>query len=166
MALQNKWKYCADTTNQHPISKKFKDCVEKLDTLCKEEGAKKTPFSKEQCLNIDRVENILAQNEKRNARKTMDISFGLKSGNEKRVILCELRLNYKNVNNLKKSELDSKISNSRNILGHSTVIFNPSLFIFTSQIKNQAYRLLRRLYSNKNTVKAIDLNDLKKYYFE
>lgn len=165
MAKQTNWEYCKDTTTHHQIAKKYKKCIVDLDTFCKEEGAKKTPFSNEKCINLDMVENIIAQHDKRNSRKTMDAFFGIKLNHQKKVILCEFRLNYKNVNNLSKSELDAKLSNSINIVGQTPMIDKTYLFVFNSNIKNQAYRRLRALYSNKKSMKAIDLNELKSLYF-
>jgi len=165
MAKQSNWNYCKDTTNQHHLAIKFTDCVEKIHDVTIAEGSKNSPFKKEICINLDKVEGKLAQKEKRNARKTMDISFGLKKDKQKQILLCEYRLRYKNINNLKKSELDSKISNSTNLLGHSPVIHNCYLFIFSPSIKSQAYRYIRRLYSNKNIVNVMDIHDLKRVYF-
>lgn len=165
MEPQNKWKYCEETLESHYISRNYSECIEPLRNLCIAEGAKKSPFSEEKCINIDKVESLLAQKEKRNAQKTMDLSFGLNNGQEKKILLCELRLNYKNVNNLRKSELDSKINYSKKLLGHQPPIFKPYFFIFKSTLKNQAYRVLRRLYFNKKIVEALDLKDLKNEFF-
>lgn len=165
MGTQNKWKYCKIATNQHPLCVSDKSCIELINAVCIAEGAKKTQFATEVCLNLDKLEGKFAQKDKRNARKTMDISFGVSSGNEQRTVLCEFRLNYKNVNNLKKSELDSKILNSKSIVGHSPLIYTPYIFVFNSKVKNQALRTLRRLYSNRNNTIAFDLNELKAIYF-
>lgn len=165
MAKQINWEYCKDITTQHYIAANFNKCIVNFDAFCKAEGAKKTPFSNEECVNLDKVESIMAKSEKRNLRKTMDAFFGIKLGHQKKIILCEFRLNYKNVNNLSKSELDAKLSNSINIIGHNPMINNCYLFVFNSNLKNQAYRRLRALYSNKKTMQAIDLVDLKNLYF-
>ena len=165
MVKQINWEYCKDTTAQHHITIKFKKCIVNFDAFCKAEGAKKTPFSNEDCVNLDMVENIIAQSEKRNSRKTMDAFFGIKLEHQRKVVLCEFRLNYKNVNNLSKSELDGKLSNSINLIGHNPMINNSYLFVFNSNLKNQAYRRLRALYSNKKKMQAVDLVDLKNLYF-
>ncbi len=165
MVQLNNLKYCSETTNQHRISIKFEKFLEEINHVCIAEGAKRPPFSDELCINLDKIEGSLAQRDKRNARKTMDISFGIASGKQKRILLCELRFNYRNVNNLKKADLDSKIINSRNLLGHDPVIYQPYIFIFKTRLKNQAYSVLRRLYSNKKTITAMDLNELRNKYF-
>ncbi len=165
MEHQNNWKYCTETTNHHQMVKKYKNCVENIKDLTIVEGGKNPPFNDEKCLNLDKVEGILAQKEKREARKTMDMSFGIVLGNQRQFLLCEYRLNYKNVKNLKRSEMDSKISNSRILLGHEPAIHKCYLFIFNSKIKHQAYSILRRLFSNRSIVKAMDVNELKEIYF-
>lgn len=165
MAKQSNWKYCKETTNQHHLAITFKDCVEKMHDVILAEGNRNSPFNEEDCINLDKVEGTLAQKEKREARRTMDISFGIAKNRQQQVVLCEYRLRYKNVNNLKKRELDSKISNSINLMGHNPIIHNCYLFIFQTGLKNQAYRWLRRLYSNKNIINAMDVNDLKEFYF-
>ena len=166
MVEKNNWKYCKETTIQHPIALKFENCVEDIGTVSIAEGAKKSPFSHEVCINLDKVERLLAKKQKREAQRTMDISFGIKYGNQKRILLCEYRLNYKNVNNLKKSELDLKISNSKSLVGQDPLVHNYYLFIFNSNLKNQAYHVLRRLYANNNTIEVMDLIDLKNHFFE
>lgn len=165
MAQQNKWKYCEKTTNQHSIYIKGNSYIEPIHDVIAEEGQKRNPFTDEVCINLDKYEGYLAQKEKRGKRKTMDISFGVKLGRDKRTVLCELRLNYKNVNNLRKKELDSKIDNTKNIVGHNPVIYTPFIFVFSKKIKNQAFRTLRRLYSNRTNMLALDIDDLKNKYF-
>jgi len=167
MAEQNNWTYCVLTTKAHCISKCHPDCIEKIDTVCKNDGAKHTPFENEICLNLDKVEINQAKFEKRDRRKTMDFSLGLKHSdyNQNRFLLVELRLRYKNVNNLSQNELKLKIDNSRNILGNNPVIINHYYFVFPSQLKHQAHRNLRRLFSNKSFVSGVDLDDIKRIYF-
>ena len=95
----------------------------------------------------------------------MDMSFGIKKGNSKEMILCEYRLRYKNINNISKSELDSKIKFSIDILGYEIAIHNIYLFIFSNKLKQQAYNKLRRLYFYKPNHVAIDLEELKSTFF-
>lgn len=165
MVEQNKWNYCAKTTREHHVAIQHPNCIEEIDSLSKRDGAKKTPFQDEICINLDNVEICLAKKDKRNNRKTMDFSFGIKVINQSKFVLVELRLNYKNINNLSKTELDSKIYNSKIILGQNPNLLNHYYFVFKSNLKNQAHRNLRRIYLNKNIVSGIDLLDLKNIYF-
>lgn len=136
--------------------------------MSKNEGANSNSnsFSDEECLNMDSIEKKIAQKEKRNARKTMDISFGVVDGKNKRFVLCEYRLNYKNLKNLDKKELNDKLSNTKNLLGFEPPIHNHYYFVFTHKIKQQAINVLRRLYQNKSNMVALDLADLKDIFFD
>jgi len=159
------FKYCNETTKSHGLAKSYSNCIELLSNVSENEGAKSNPFSDEECLNMDKVENILARKEKRDARKTMDISFGVADGKNKCYVLCEYRLNYNNPNNLSKSELDAKLSNTKNLLGTELTIHKFYYFVFAHNIKQQAIHSLRRLYQNKSNMVALELADLKDIFF-
>ncbi len=165
MEKQNKWQYCPASTQQHPLSKKHPDCIEKIHELCRKEGARKTPFESEVCLNIDQVEHNLAKREKRSKRSTMDLAFGLAHKSTKRFVPVELKLNIKSIYNLEGSELKSKIAGSIALLGHNPQLLNKYYFVFKPGLKNQAERNLRRLFENRRIVSGIDLNDLKNHFF-
>jgi hypothetical protein len=166
MELQNDWKYCEATTCGHNLAKKYSDCIESIHALIRNEGGKKSLFKDEKCLNLDKIETKQAQEKKQEIKfATMDCSFGISYRKQKRMILCEYRLRYKNVNNISKTELDSKIAHSKNVLGATCIIHNCYLFIFSSEIKEQAKNKLRRLYNGNKAVKAMDVNELKELYF-
>lgn len=160
------FKYCKETTKSHGLAKVHSNCIDLLSNVSKNEGAKSNPFSDEECLNMDKVENMIARKEKREARKTMDISFGVADGKNKRYVFCEYRLNYNNPNNLSKSELDAKLSNTKNLLGTELPIHNFYYFVFANKIKQQAIHSLRRLYQNKSNMVALDLADVKDIFFD
>lgn len=164
MAKQSKWKYCIETTENHTLATKFSDCIALINEMSINEGAKKTPFTDEKGLNLDKIESICAQREKRDSQKTMDISFGIKDGNNKEFVLCEFRLNFTNPNNIKKRDLELKIDYSKRLLGNHPVIHNKYLFIFPKNIKCQADNRLRRLFSNKSFVKVLDIYEMKSEY--
>ena len=169
MVTQSKWLYCCDTTKEHSVSKRYPNCLEKIDEITKGESIKKlkTRFSEEIALNLDKVESDRTRG-KGNSNSTMDIAFGIKKeGKSKQFILCEYRLNYKNVNNIKKSDLDSKISHSKNLLGAEIPIQTSYLFVFSSKIQKTALNKLRRFSSNKSTLYvAIDVPKLYSSYFD
>lgn len=166
MGKQNSWLYCSNTTKEHGLSKKHSGCVEKIYDITISEGGKKPPFSSEVALNMDKIELSIAKKDKRNARKTMDMAFGVKRGRSKQFVLCEYRLNYKNPNNIRKSELDSKLLYTKSLLGNEPAVHNNYLFIFLSNIKQQAISKLRRLYSSRPNYMAIDVPELKSRFFK
>ncbi|KAA6346011.1 hypothetical protein EZS27_006436 [termite gut metagenome] len=161
MELQNKWKYCEATTCEHNLAIKHPDCIESIHAVIRNEGGKKSFFKTEKCLNLDKIETKQAQEKKQEIKATMDCSFGISHGKQKRMILCEYRLRYKNVNNLSKTELDSKITHSKNLLGTTYVIHNCYLFVFNPEIKKQAIHRLRWLYNGSKNREVIDINKLK-----
>lgn len=165
MEKQNNYKYCPVTTQQHHLAKRFVLCVEKFNDVMSAEGEKRTVFKNEICINLDKVEQSLAQAEKRCRHKTMDICFGVLKNNTKHLVLCECRFNYQNVKNLSKSELDNKISYSKELVGNEITIHQYIIFLFNIEIKQQAFSRLRRLYSNKNILKVLDINEFKQEYF-
>lgn len=170
MAQQNDWKYCETTTKQHSLAVKFRNCVELIHDISVAEGSRKSPFVNELALNLDKLETEKCIKDKRDAFATMDIAFGVErddSGKRKveRFVLCEYRLRYKNVNNIKKGDLDSKINYSKRLLGNSPALHDKYIFVFSSGLKAQAYSRLRRLYNNKACIEVFDLNELKAVYF-
>ena len=160
------WKYCPVTTKNHHISQKHTSCMTMINELCVKEGANKTPFNDECCFNIDRVEEIIAHKEKRVKHSTIDFFIGVKFDNNFGVLLCELKLNVKNVKNFSREDIDNKIKYSINIIGHEPKIIKPYLFIFQSNIRNEATNRLRRLFTNKpNFIQVNDLSQFKENYF-
>lgn len=166
MEKQNDCKYCLLTTQQHHLAKIYAQYVEKINHVMLNEGEKRVAFTDEICINLDKIELSLAQKEKRCRRKTMDLCFGIIENNSKQIVLCECRFNYQNANNLSKSELDTKISYSKELVGNEITIHHYFIFLFKAGIKQQAYSILRRLYSNKNIFKVLDINEFKQEYFD
>lgn len=165
MAKQNKKLYSKEQTEKHVLSKQYVNCLQNIKAIVISEGGKKSNFSDETAINLDCVEQSKSKLQKRNANKTMDMVFSFDNEKIIQMILTEFRLNYTNVNNLSKSELDAKISHSKNLLGHQPTIHNVYLFVFQTKLKQQATSVLRRLYSNKPTHKALDITDLYTEYF-
>lgn len=167
MATQNKWVYCLKTTTNHPISERYKDCLELLDEITQKESDKKvkTPFLNEMALNLDAVETASPRTKN---KATMDVAFGISknAGKSGQIILCEYRLNYKSVKKISKSGLDAKIKGSSELLGGEVPIYKPYLFVFNSNVKASAISKLRRFSSNKVVYRALDIQDLYHDYFK
>lgn len=167
MANQNNFTYCEETTRNHQITLNCSKCIQKIDAICKKDGAKNTCFKEEVCLNLDEYETFSSKRKGTERQKTMDFCIGVKSPNDKKnMVLVELRLKYKNINNLRKKELEEKINHSIDILGQTPIIMNHYYFVFSSDKKNEALSRLRRIYSNKSNVYGIDLCDLKQIFFQ
>jgi hypothetical protein len=168
MATPNKWVYCLETTENHPLSEQYKSCLELLDDITKQESDKKikTPFFNEMALNLDAVE--LAKN-KSSRNSTMDVGFGVQERVNRKInafILCEYKLNCKSINNIHEKDLIKKVNGSRILLGSEIPIDSKYLFIFKSKIKSTAIHRLKRFGKGKQIFIALDLQDLYNNYFK
>ncbi len=164
MAKQIKWKYCVSTTKSI-ISQFQSTCLQDINQIIVSEGGKNPPFTKEIAVNLDQYEVENAKKSKRNRYHTMDMVFAVIDHNSKYIILTELRLKYRNVNNLRKSELVQKINDSKQIIGYSITFFSTYYFIFKNNLVQQASNKLRRLFLNKSNYVAINIYDLKSKFF-
>ncbi|MGQ1927646.1 hypothetical protein [Ornithobacterium rhinotracheale] len=166
MDKQSKYTYCKETTEEHSIARECGDCVQKIVEVCVNEGARNVPSTYDNnCLNLDKYEEYKAIRERRDKQKTMDLCIGVKCRDKRGMLLIELKLKYKNPNNLVGKELLDKIKNSKNILGHTPMILDRYYFIFKRDIKEQAYNRLKRLFNNKKNFFVIDLEQLEQEYF-
>lgn len=109
------------------------------------------------CLDMDTYEKV---NTKGNADKTVDAVIGIRSYNghellKPRMLLVELRMNYKSPNNLSVASLIGKVNHTLNILGKAEKIDEHYLFVFTDSI----YELTKRWFYSK----TIENQNLKNY---
>lgn len=167
-------KYCKITTISHPVSLSHNECLEHISNILQRESTECIDctfpiFDKENTvINLDKTEAIKAEIEKRTRNKSMDFAFGIVDSNStvKEILMIELRLNYKNPNNLSKTELEGKVSGSISILKDNIPIHNKYIFIFkTSQISEAENRLFRMRPSINSNYIVMDVDKLKEMYF-
>jgi len=119
-------------------------------------------------IDMDYVEEVVANEEGRNRNKSMDSSAIITndSGTVKEILLVEFRFNYLNMRNLDKRALFDKVTGSINALNNPTNIHNKYIYIFNSNLKQQAIRRFRNMVPSMPTnYIAADINDLKTLYF-
>ncbi len=124
-------KYCEKTTSGHSVFQHNPDCQCAIKHLIKAEGGKGNLFKYDRALNLDKVEEKLAQKEKRRGKKkTMDVFWGV-SENEinGKAALIEFKFNVKNPKNLKKTELEGKVKGSMIIIGTEIPVYNKYCFV-------------------------------------
>ena len=96
------------------------------------------------------------------------MSFGVAIENStiKHMVIVELRLNYINPNNVRREELEEKAIGSIAALGSSIPVHDNFIFIFQSnlveQARNRLYRMNPRIPSNYI---VMDPNTLKHTFF-
>jgi hypothetical protein len=118
-------------------------------------------------LDLDCVERALAIAAGRNLLKSMDCAFVIKDDTQEEMLLVELKFNYQNVRNLLRNELVEKVQGSLSALGNSFPISQTYIFIFQSNLKQQAINKLFRMYPRvPSPFIAYDIFELKSQYFD
>ena len=115
-------------------------CGKTLDAVSKKDYPNEDFFDKSiQCLDMDALET---QKCKGNKEHTVDAVIGIKSFSENRfhshrLLLIELRIDYKSEKRLSKTDLEKKVSHTKELLGNDTAINDISFFIFRPNIINR-----------------------------
>lgn len=168
-------KYCENTTYSHPISNRFKNQIELLNTIFKSEGCTTIFFSDEKAINLDEVEIELCTNNS-GRQATMDLAVGISRVTREadktiiknaQMLLVELKFNIKNPINIKKSDLEAKIKHSMEILGQEIPIHNLKILIFDDKQISVAKAWIARIFgkSPKPIISVRTANELKVEYF-
>lgn len=120
-------------------------------------------------LDMDCVEINNARNEgNRNRNSSMDCTFAIKDevNNNVEMLLVELRFNYQKLKKLKQEKLLDKVSGSTLALGTSVPICTTYVFIFKTNLKEQARSwFFRRFPAIPRNYVVMDILDLKAIYF-
>jgi len=121
----------------------YKQCGSMLDAISKKDYPDEDFFDKRiACLDMDAYEAIVCNGVK---GCTMDAVIGIKdfSGNRfhnTRLLLVELRMDYKSDKNLSKTRLEQKVCHTKSLLGGETKIDETCCFIFRNNIINKVRR--------------------------
>ncbi len=164
-------KYCRKSTINHNIALSHNSCLQNINTLIIDEGYLGTDLfftNEEIILNMDRAETIFAPLENRLQKKSMDMAFGIKSPDSinTKMLMVELRLNYKNPNNLNRAEIEEKVEGTSRILSNIPAIYKLYIFIFkTEQLEEAINRLYRMIPKINTNYVVMDIHQLKEKYF-
>lgn len=93
-----------------------------------------------ECLDMDSYETKVSHGQ---SGSTMDAVIGISDCDNKRMLnsrllLVELRLDYKSANNFSKTKLESKISHTKDLLGVEMMIDKQSVFVFSESVAPRA----------------------------
>ncbi|MCD7937227.1 MAG: hypothetical protein LUG98_10235 [Tannerellaceae bacterium] len=164
-------KYCETTTLNHSLARTYPEQVEPLYDLFKAEGGPADFFGEQQAINLDKIEKELCK-KKNSPDPTMDLAMGisrLPGENDVRkgrqILLVELKFRVTNPNQLRRTEIEGKITYSRQLVFSEIPICPGHVFIFSSTCLQQARRHIARLYLNKPTVRVMDAQEFKDTYF-
>ena len=154
MAEQMTW------TNE-PIERlpQFSPYLTNFNVLVKREGGPANAFpGAMRCIDLDAYEKGL---KKGIHNPTVDAVIGVFSGKISELVLVELRLNYKNADNLSPTKLEEKVSCSKNILSGCGKLHAMVYFVFNHRVQSQARSWFARLkWGGKKNFKPITIPEL------
>lgn len=164
-------KYSISQTLKHIESVNKPECLKNFNDMIVEEGYDGVVSVFDDnviVLDLDCVESKNAIKERRTNRSSMDCTFAIEdveTGNVE-MLLVELRFNYVTMKNLTRTKLIDKVSGSTIALGNSIKINEENVFIFKSELKEQAKsRLFRMLPKIPSNYLVMDIFELKTTYF-
>ena len=137
----------------------FSPYLVNFNALVKREGGPVNAFPDAmRCIDLDAYEKGL---KKGIHNPTVDAVIGVFSGKISELVLVELRLNYKKVDNLSPTELEKKVSCSKDILSGCGKLHPIVYFVFNKQVQPKARSWFARLkWGGKKNFKPITIPEL------
>ena len=137
----------------------FSPYLTNFNVLVKREGGPANAFPDAmRCIDLDAYEKGL---KKGIHNPTVDAVIGVFSGKISELVLVELRLNYKNADNLSPTKLEEKVSCSKNILSGCGKLHAMVYFVFNHRVQSQARSWFARLkWGGKKNFKPITIPEL------
>ena len=164
-------KYCQDTTETHPLSLAHPHFVEDIHAIAMAEGYSRAPVifeNAERALNLDKVKEPIYNALGQDLPRSMDMTIGLKSDDtlHRQMLLVEFKLKVKIPTNVDGKDLIEKVNQSVKMLGETLPIREEYIFIFHSDIKEEARsRFSRRFTKIPRTYIVMDMETFKATYF-
>lgn len=146
--------YNNDTVAAHSL---YNKCGSTLNEVSNRDYPGKDYFNKEiLCLDMDIYEKNVLHSESPDC--TVDAVIGISSyessrTHNPRLLLIELRIDYKNIANLSKSEMERKVTHTKSLLSGEKAIEKGCLFIFNDSISSQAKNWFSRQERTKGILK-------------
>lgn len=149
--------YSKEVTSDHPLSKQFALSLNEMVTTDGGEGL----FPDEAiAISLDNAEHSRRGS---SPVKTMDSAIGIAARQtfpelrNKRMVMCEFRFNYKNWKNIRSTELEEKIDQSRSLLqeNYTGKIDPKCFFLFDERIVEQVRNLFFRIYPSKKNDRIV-----------
>ena len=167
-------KYCKTTTQSHPIAVTYIDSLVDFNALIIDEGYNGVALFKndEVVINLDKAEALLAIAENnREKNKSMDSAFCVTKNDRKQVVMVEYKFRVENPNNLIREDLVGKVEGSLSVINKNNIyddIFYEYYFVFYSEIVDEAFSRLRRIYPeiDKQKYIAVDIHAIKIKFFD
>lgn len=155
--------YNNEIVQRHPI---YSCCKSTLNDVSNRDYPNTNYFNPDiECLDMDTFET---QTRHGYQDKTVDavIGVGAYSNNRfgnGRLLLVELRIGYKNADNLSKSELEGKVIHTKQLLSAQTKCDKNSIFIFSEKVAPQALRWMESHKHGGGLIKDFQVYSTKEF---
>lgn len=166
-------KYNKEETLKTSLSQKYKECVKDYNIIFRDNdnNLNTTPnyFTNVEVIDFDCIEKKLSGLQHRNPVKSVDSIFVISDNSLNReIVLVELRLNYTNMANLEKKELEEKVKETIKTLKsfENINIHSEYFFVFQPNRTQEARNRLNRMNPKiPATYISIDIDSLKQRFF-
>lgn len=166
-------KYSKEETLKTSLAQQFKRCVKDYNIIFKDNdnNLRTIPnyFTDVEVIDFDCIEKKLSDLQHRNPVKSVDSIFVISDDSLNReIVLVELRLNYTNMANLEKKELEEKVKETIKTLKsfENINIHSEYFFVFQPNRTQEARNRLNRMNPKiPATYISIDVNRLKERFF-
>lgn len=167
-------KYSKEETLKTSLAQQFKRCVKDYNIIFRDndDNLRTIPnyFTDVEVIDFDCIEEKLSCLQHRKKVKSVDSIFVISDNSlDREIVLVELRLNYINMANLKKEELEEKVRETIKTLKsfEKINIHSEYFFVFQPNRTQQARNRLNRMNPKiPTTYISIDINSLKQRFFD
>jgi hypothetical protein len=167
-------KYSKGETLKTSLAQQFKGCVKDYNIVFKDNDNNlniiPNYFTDVEVIDFDCIEEKLSSLQHRKKVKSVDSIFVISDNSLNReIVLVELRLNYTNMANLVRKELEEKVKETIKTLKsfENINIHSEYFFVFQPNRTQQARNRLNRMNPKiPTTYISIDINSLKQRFFD
>ena len=155
--------YNNDIVQQHPI---YNCCKSTLNDVSNRDYPNTNYFNPDiECLDMDIYE---VKTHKGQQDKTVDAVIGVGAYTNNhfsngRLLLVELRIDYKNADNLSQHELEGKVVHTRQLLGTQITYDKSSFFVFSENVAPQALHWMASHKHNGGLIKDFKVYSIKEF---
>ena len=152
--------YDNNTLKRHSL---YSQCRTSLNDISIRDYGKGRYFDVQiECLDMDTYETAICHGQ---PDCTVDAVIGIADCNNKqknnfRLLLVELRLDYKSADNLSKSNLESKVTHTKDLLGPEVPINKESVYVFSDDVSERARHWVESRKKEGGELKNFVVNSL------
>lgn len=159
-------KYCPSTTRSHPLSIRFPQFLENINTIIENEGGTTLPFNNEVGILLDKIKDNSDKTLVKGL-KSMDMVLGINdhSHSNPHTLLVDLKFNCNGIKSFSDGDCKDKIRHSRLLLfGSGIPVYCRYVFVFNDNFLNESRSVISRRLNNP-FIDVLNINDFRTTYF-